>query len=68
MDTKLLIRVLLKVPVTFVFIPFMVLALIICYLLRLFDYIYEKDDVNIITDKEIIKDIKVSIKKWFITL
>lgn len=65
---KKIIRAIIKIPAT----PFIVVGLlcgiIIFKIVQFFEWVYEADEFNKDTTKDIIKELVENLKKWFTTV
>lgn len=65
---KKLIRAILKIPATFVFIPFCALLILMSYAVSATYWVYETNEWDIRANRDVRNDLFKDIKEWFTTI
>lgn len=68
MNTRKIIRLILKIPATVVVVPWYLLLLSALYVLKIFEWIYEAGKWDKEITQALIADSKKELKDWFTTV
>lgn len=65
---KKIVRAIIKIPATPFIVVFLAGALVMCFMIRFYEWAYEADDFSKRVTSEMISDTKKYFVKWFTTI